>query len=211
MANRYVAIEGNIGAGKTSLVKALGKRWDCKLLLEQFEDNPFLPSFYENPEKYAFPLEMSFLAERYQQISRSVQQTDLFADLVLADYMPHKSLIFAGKTLDHAEYGVYKKMHQLLYVQLPQPDIVIYIHRPLSVLRKQIEERGRVFEKEIKSSYLESLEEGYFEYFRGRPELVTLVVEPAGDRYAWDSEFHQRIEDLLEWNWSPGLHVVEAD
>lgn len=211
MKYRYVAIEGNIGAGKTTLSKQLSKRWNARLVLEQFEDNPFLPSFYTNPDKYAFPLEMSFLAERFQQLSREVQQTELFAERILADYAPYKSLIFAGRTLDHAEYGVYKKMHQLLFANLPNPDLVIYIHQPIDQLLSNIEKRGRSYETTIDRKYLEEIEKGYFDFFRARQDLTTLVVTPKTDNYAFDGDFHRFVDELLEWNWSPGRHVVEVD
>ncbi|KAB2805325.1 deoxynucleoside kinase [Phaeocystidibacter luteus] len=211
MKNRFIAFEGNIGAGKTTLVRNLARRWNAKMFLEQFEDNPFLPSFYENPEKYAFPLEMSFLAERFQQLNREVRQTELFSERIIADYAPYKSLIFAGKTLDHAEYGVYKKMHQLLFQQVPYPDVVIYLHIPVERLLKNIEKRGRSYEQDIDPEYLDSIEKGYFDFYRSRPDLVTLVVEPAGDDYANDEKFMAFVDELLEWNWSPGRHVVQQD
>lgn len=211
MKNRFIAFEGNIGAGKTTLVNQLADRWSAKKFLEQFQDNPFLPSFYENPEKYAFPLEMSFLAERYQQLNREVHQTELFSERILADYAPYKSLIFAGHTLDHAEFGVYKKMHQLLFSQVPYPDIVVYIHLSVDRLLKNIAKRGRPYEQNIESEYLLKVEKGYFDFFRSRPDLVTLVIEPKGDDYANDTNFHAFIDELLEWNWSPGRHVVQQD
>ncbi|NVK28381.1 MAG: deoxynucleoside kinase [Flavobacteriia bacterium] len=211
MKNRFIAFEGNIGAGKTTLVRNLARKWNARMFLEQFEDNPFLPSFYENPEKYAFPLEMSFLAERFQQLNREVTQTELFSERIIADYAPYKSLIFAGKTLDHAEYGVYRKMHQLLFQQVPYPDVVIYLHVPIERLLQNIEKRGRSYEREISPEYLLSIEKGYFDFYRSRPDLVTLVVEPASSDYANDEEFMVFIDELLEWNWSPGRHIVQQD
>ncbi len=211
MKNRFVAFEGNIGAGKTTLVKNLAKHWGATLFLEQFEDNPFLPSFYKNPEKYAFPLEMSFLAERYQQLSREVMQTNLFSDRIISDYAPYKSLIFAGETLDHAEYGVYRKMHQLLFAQVPNPDVVVYLHLPVNKLIENIKKRGRAYESEIVPAYLENLERGYFDFFRSRPDLITLVVKPKENDYANKPSFYAFIDELLEWNWSPGKHIIEQD
>lgn len=211
MKYRYVAFEGNIGAGKTTLSKQMAKRWEAKLLLEQFEDNPFLASFYSNAEKYAFALEMSFLAERYQQLSREIQQTQLFTEMVVADYAPFKSLIFAGQTLDHAEYGVYKKMHQLLYAQLPNPDILIYIHHPLDVLKENIAKRGREYEREISDDYLLRIDKAYFDFFKSRPDLITLVVEPKSVNFAYSEEFQKFIDELLDWNWSPGRHIVQQN
>lgn len=211
MKYRYIAIEGNIGAGKTTLSKELSNRWNARLVLEQFEDNPFLASFYKDPDKYAFPLEMSFLAERYQQLTRQIHQTELFAERILADYAPFKSLIFAGKTLDHAEYSVYKKMHQLLYAQVPNPDLIIFIHQPMEQLMKNISKRGRSYESEISEQYLRDVESGYFDFFRSRQDLTTLVIEPKTDNYAYDESFHQFVDELLEWNWSPGRHVVQQD
>ncbi len=211
MKNRFVAFEGNIGAGKTTLVKQLAKRWNAKMFLEQFEDNPFLPSFYKDPEKYAFPLEMSFLAERYQQLSREVMQTNLFSERMISDYAPYKSLIFAGQTLDHAEYGVYRKMHQLLFAQVPNPDIVVFLHLPVERLLRNIAKRGREYEQKIEPDYLYRIEKGYYDFFRTRPDLITLVLEPKDDDYANSGKFYSFIDELLEWNWSPGKHVVRQD
>lgn len=209
MKDRYIAFEGNIGAGKTTLVKNLAPRWGARLILEQFEDNPFLPSFYSNPEKYAFPLEMSFLAERFQQLSREIQQTELFSERIIADYAPYKSLIFAGHTLDHAEFSVYKKMHHLLFAQVPYPDIVIYLHQDIDTLMENISKRGRSYENQISPDYLKSVEKGYFDFFHSRPDLVTLVLEPPHADFANDESFYLHLEELLEWNWSPGRHIIE--
>lgn len=211
MKYRFLAFEGNIGAGKTTLTRMLSKRWGARLMLEQFEDNPFLPSFYKDPDKYAFALEMSFLAERYQQLSREVLQTELFAERIISDYAPFKSLIFAGRTLDHAEYGVYRKMHQLMFAQVPNPDIVVYLHQPISQLMKNIGKRGRSYESDITEEYLSEIEAGYFEFFKSRPDLITLVIKPKDENYAFDDRFHTFIDELLEWNWSPGRHVVGQD
>lgn len=211
MKNRFIAFEGNIGAGKTTLVKNLAKKWNARLFLEQFEDNPFLPSFYSNPDKYAFPLEMSFLAERYQQLNREVQQTELFSEQVLADYAPFKSLIFAGHTLDSAELSVYRKMHNLLFSQVPNPDILIYLHVEIDQLHRNIAKRGREYEREITSEYLRAVEKGYFDFFRTRPDLVTLVIKPKDQDYANSESFFEFIEEQLEWNWSPGRHIIDLD
>ncbi|NVK05680.1 MAG: deoxynucleoside kinase [Flavobacteriia bacterium] len=211
MKNRFIAFEGNIGAGKTTLVKNLAKRWNAKLFLEQFEDNPFLPSFYTNPEKYAFPLEMSFLAERYQQLVREVQQTELFSERIIADYAPYKSMIFAGHTLDAAELSVYRRMNNILFSQVPNPDVVVYLHLEVDQLLENIKKRGRSYEQEISPDYLKSVEKGYFDFFRSRPDLVTLVVKPSDTDYANSSDFHAFIDEQLEWNWSPGRHVLELD
>lgn len=211
MTYRYIAIEGNIGAGKTTLSKNLADQWGAKLILEQFEDNPFLASFYDNPEKYAFPLEMSFLAERYQQLNKEIQQTELFSERIIADYASYKSLIFARKTLDPAEYGVYKKMHQLLYAQLPTPDIVIYIHQPITQLLENIEKRGREYEAKIPREYLAEVETGYFDFFQTRKDLITLVIQPKSVNYANEEPFLQFINKLLVKEWAPGSHVVDVE
>lgn len=162
----YIAIEGNIGAGKTSLSTQLAQDFNAKLILERFKDNPFLPKFYKNPQRYAFPLEMSFLADRYQQLLDDIRQFDLFKDCVIADYDAYKSMIFAKVTLQDEEFNLYKKLFQLMHKELPKPDVYVYLYQNTERLLENIKKRGRKYEQSIEASYLQKINEGYLEFIK---------------------------------------------
>jgi len=162
----YIAIEGNIGAGKTSLVKKMAEDFSGRLILEQFSDNPFLPKFYKDPKKYAFPLEMSFLAERFQQLSDQLPHEELFSSFTISDYFVLKSLIFAQVNLEQDEYELYKRVFHLIYRQIPKPDLLVYLHRPTEVLLQNIQQRGRHYERDIEERYLNEIQESYFNYLK---------------------------------------------
>lgn len=162
----YIAIEGNIGAGKTSLAAKIANDFNAKLILERFKDNPFLPKFYEDPVRYAFPLEMSFLADRYQQLVDDITQFDLFKESVIADYDVNKSLIFASITLPEEEYTLYKKLFQVMHKELPKPDVYIYLYQDTARLLENIKKRGRKYEQSIQASYLQKLNSGYLEFIK---------------------------------------------
>lgn len=164
----YMAIEGNIGAGKTSLATKIAQDFNAKLILERFRDNPFLPKFYEDAARYAFPLEMSFLADRYQQLVDDITQLDLFKESVIADYDVNKSLIFAGITLPEEEYALYKKLFQVMHKELPKPDIYIYLYQNTERLLENIKKRGRKYERSIPAEYLQKLNTGYFEFIKSQ-------------------------------------------
>ncbi|GER60975.1 2-amino-4-hydroxy-6-hydroxymethyldihydropteridine diphosphokinase [Patiriisocius marinus] len=162
----YIAIEGNIGAGKTSLAHLISNDFNAKLILERFKDNPFLPKFYEDQQRYAFPLEMSFLADRYQQLLEDIKQFDLFKDYVVADYDVYKSLIFAKVTLQPEEYNLYKKLFHLMHKELAKPDVYIYLYQNTERLLANIKKRGRSYEKSIEAEYLQKINDGYLEYIK---------------------------------------------
>lgn len=164
----YMAIEGNIGAGKTSLATKIANDFNSKLILERFKDNPFLPKFYEDAARYAFPLEMSFLADRYQQLVDDITQLDLFKEAVVADYDVNKSLIFASITLPEEEYALYKKLFQMMHKELPKPDIYIYLYQNTERLLENIKKRGRKYEQSIQASYLQKLNTGYLEFIKNQ-------------------------------------------
>jgi deoxyadenosine/deoxycytidine kinase len=170
-------IEGNIGAGKTSLVKKLCSDLGANPVLEQFEDNPFLPKFYENPERYSFPLELSFLADRYKQHREELADRNMFVPLNVADYYFSKSLIFAGITLKEDEYRLYRKLYNIIHQNLPRPDLYVYLHASVGRLRENIQKRGREYEKEISEGYLKKLQEGYFNYFRTEKKIKILIID----------------------------------
>ena len=164
----YIAIEGNIGAGKTSLATKMAKDFNAKLILERFKENPFLPKFYKDPTRFAFPLEMSFLADRYQQLLDDLTQYDLFKENVIGDYDGYKSLIFAKITLQEEEYTLYKKLFYMMHKELPNPDLYIYLYQNTERLLENIKKRGRDFEQEIEASYLQKINEGYIEFIRSQ-------------------------------------------
>jgi deoxyadenosine/deoxycytidine kinase len=173
----YIAIEGNIGAGKTTLTNKLAEDFNAKTVLERFADNPFLPKFYEDQSRYAFPLEMSFLADRYQQISDDLAQFDLFKDFIVADYHIFKSLIFAKVTLAEDEFRLYKTMFDIIYKEMPKPDLYIYLYQSTERLLANIKTRGRSYEQEIPAEYLEKINNGYLDYIKSQKNLNVLIID----------------------------------
>lgn len=173
----YIAIEGNIGAGKTSLAKMMSDEFNAKIVLERFADNPFLPKFYEDNERYAFPLEMSFLADRYQQLSDDLAQFDLFKNLIVSDYYIFKSLIFAQVTLQKEEYLLYRKMFDLMYKEITKPDLYVYLYQNTERLLKNIKKRGREYEQNISPDYLNKIHSGYHNFINTQHDLNILIID----------------------------------
>ncbi len=173
----YLVIEGNIGAGKTTLAQMISHDFNAKLVVEQFTDNPFLPKFYEDQEKYSFPLEMSFLAERYNQLHRELSNFDLFRNFTVCDYYFMKSLIFASKTLKEDEYKLYRQFFEIIYDKMPKPDLYVYLHKTPDNLLKNIAKRGRQYEQSITHSYLEQIQDAYFSFFKQRNDLPIVIID----------------------------------
>ena len=173
----YIAVEGNIGAGKTTLAKRIADDFNAKTVLERFADNPFLPKFYEDPSRYAFPLEMSFLADRYQQITDDLEQFDLFKDFIVADYHVFKSLIFSKITLVEEEFRLYSNLFDIMYRQIPKPDLYIYLYQNTERLLLNIKKRGRDYEQDIEAEYLDKINRGYLEYIKNQKELNVLIID----------------------------------
>ena len=173
----YIAIEGNIGAGKTSLAKMIGDDYNAKLVLERFADNPFLPKYYEDMERYAFPLEMSFLADRYNQLSEDLAQFDLFKNFIVSDYYIFKSLIFAQVSLHKDEYALYRKVFDVMYREISKPDIYVYLYQNTDRLLNNIKKRGRDYEQNIEPEYLDKIHAGYATFIKSEKELNTLVID----------------------------------
>lgn len=173
----YIAVEGNIGAGKTSFTNMVSQDFNAKLILERFKDNPFLPKFYEDQQRYAFPLEMSFLADRYQQLSDDLAQFDLFKDFVISDYDVFKSLIFAKITLQEDEYLLYYKLFNFMYNEMKKPDMYIYLYQNTERLLANIEKRGRDYEKTIKEDYLVKINKGYLSFIQSQQELNVRIID----------------------------------
>ncbi|MFY7671264.1 2-amino-4-hydroxy-6-hydroxymethyldihydropteridine diphosphokinase [Tenacibaculum sp. MEBiC06402] len=173
----YIAIEGNIGAGKTTLAKMMSDEFNAKIVLERFADNPFLPKFYKDEERYAFPLEMSFLADRYQQLSDDLAQFDLFKNFIVSDYYIFKSLIFAQVTLQNDEYKLYRKMFDLMYKEIVKPDLYVYLYQNTERLLQNIQKRGRAYEQNIEAAYLEKIHDGYTNFIKTQQDLNILVID----------------------------------
>ena len=173
----YIAIEGNIGAGKTSLSNKISSDFNAKLILERFADNPFLPKFYKEPERYAFTLEMSFLADRYQQISDDLSQLDLFKDFMVSDYDVNKSLVFSKVTLPEDEFRLYRKLFYQVYKDIAKPDLYIYLYQNTERLQANIKKRGRNYEKDIKDDYLDKINSGYLEFLKSQPEMNVKIID----------------------------------
>ncbi len=173
----YIAIEGNIGAGKTTLSTKIAEDFNAKTVLERFADNPFLPKFYKDQNRFAFPLEMSFLADRYQQISDDLAQFDLFKDFIVADYHIFKSLIFAKVTLAEDEFRLYKTLFDIIYKEMPKPDLYVYLYQNTDKLLQNIKRRGRSYEQEISATYLEKINNGYLDYIKTKKDLNVLVID----------------------------------
>lgn len=187
----YVAFEGNIGAGKTTLVHKIAEDFNGKTVLERFADNPFLPKFYKDQNRYAFPLEMSFLADRYQQLADDLAQFDLFKDFIVADYHIFKSLIFAKITLAEDEYRLYRNLFDIIYKEMPKPDLYIYLYQNTDRLLQNIKKRGRVYEQNIEAAYLEKINNGYLEYIKSQTDLNVLIIDVS------DRDFVKNHEDYL--------------
>ncbi|MCB0474515.1 MAG: 2-amino-4-hydroxy-6-hydroxymethyldihydropteridine diphosphokinase [Flavobacteriaceae bacterium] len=173
----YIAIEGNIGAGKTSLAKRIADDFNAKLVLERFADNPFLPKYYADMERYAFPLEMSFLADRFQQLTDDLAQFDLFKNFVVSDYYIFKSLLFAQVSLAREEYTLYRRMFDIIYKEIAKPDLYVYLYQNTSRLLENIRKRGREYEQEITADYLERIHQGYSNFIRSDQHLNTVIID----------------------------------
>ncbi len=172
----FLAIEGTIGVGKTTLSKKIAADFNGKLVLERFADNPFLPKFYQEPSRFAFPLEMSFLADRYQQFTEDTSQFDLFKNFMVSDYDIFKSLIFAGITLQKDEFDLYRKLFTFMYKEVKKPDIYVYLYQNTDRLLENIQRRGRVYEQNISKDYLDQINRGYLDFIKSHPQQTSLII-----------------------------------
>lgn len=187
----YLTIEGNIGSGKTSLVEMIAEDFNGKLILERFKDNPFLPKFYEDQTRFAFPLEMSFLADRHQQLMDDISQLDLFSDFAISDYNSNKSLIFSKVTLQEDEYALYKKIFNIMYSEVPKPDVYVYLYQNVERLLSNIKKRGRDYEQNISPDYLKRIHEGYLNFFNSQNKIDVKIIDIS------DLDFVASREDYL--------------
>ncbi|MBN2745954.1 MAG: deoxynucleoside kinase [Bacteroidales bacterium] len=205
---KFIAIEGNIGAGKSSLAKLLAGKLNAKLILEEFEDNSFLPKFYEDQDRYAFPLELSFLAERYNQLRKSVFDRDLFFDLIISDYFVAKSLIFAQKTLKSDEYRLYHKLFEIIHQSMPKPDLFVYLHVDVDNLLENIRKRGRDYEQSITKEYLTSIQDSYFSFIKQNNLERIVVIDTNNIDFVNNKADYSRVEEVILSSYSQGIHRV---
>jgi deoxyadenosine/deoxycytidine kinase len=205
MNYHFITIEGNIGAGKTTLAHMLSKHFNARLILEEFADNPFLPQFYENPQQYAFPLELFFMAERYKQLKELIHTKDLFQNITISDYLFTKCLLFAKVNLPEEEFRLYQKLFDIIYQQLTQPDILIYLHVPVQQLQHNIRKRNRSFELDIPDDYLFKLQQTYTQYIR-QHNIKTLIIDASNADFLGNEKHLQVILDALEKEYENGQH-----
>jgi deoxyguanosine kinase len=205
----YVVVEGNIGAGKTTLASRIAEQFNARIILERFADNPFLPKFYSDPEKYSFPLELSFLADRYKQLREELVEQDLFKAFTIADYYFMKSLVFAASTLTGDEFNLYRQIFYIIYGSLPKPDIYVYLHLSPDRLIENIGKRGRNYEKSITKEYLLKIQENYFAFFRQNPENRYLLIDINGIDFVQNQDHYNRLIDTIFYdNYPAGLNKV---
>ena len=205
MTYHYITIEGNIGAGKTTLAHLLAKHFNARIILEQFTDNPFLSKFYENPQQFAFPLELFFMAERYQQLKELVHTKDLFQTITISDYLFTKCLLFAKVNLPSEEFRLYQKLFDIIYQQLVQPDIIIYLHAPVSKLQVNIKKRNRVYEQSIKDEYLFDIQEAYTNYIK-QHNIKTIFIDASNADFLGRPDHMKVILDALDKEYESGQH-----
>ena len=207
MKYSFVTIEGNIGAGKTTLANILSKEFNARLILEEFAENPFLPKFYESPEQYAFPLELFFMAERYKQLKELLQTKDMFQTVTVSDYLFTKCLLFAKVNLPDEEFHLYQKLFDIINPQILQPDILIYLHSPVSKLQENIKKRNRKFEQSIPNDYLFTLQETYTQYIK-QHHIKTLFVDASNADFIGNENHVKIILDALDKDYENGQHYI---
>ncbi len=204
----YIAIEGNIGAGKTSLAQRLSIDFNAKLILEEFEDNSFLPRFYEDARRYAFPLEMSFMAARFNQLKKQLLEQDLFQQNTISDYIFPKCKLFSHINLDEDEYELYVKLFDIINIQLPQPDLLVYLHNPIEKLQWNIANRGRVYEQKIADDYLIELADSYQQYLNANQHLRILLIDCSSLDFVNNIDHYENVKALICKEYAPGIHHI---
>lgn len=209
MKHKYLVIEGNIGAGKTSLATKLAEDTGSRLVLEQFSDNPFLAKFYEDPDRYAFQVELSFLSERYHQIKAELGHPDLFGQSVISDYFLAKSFIFSKHNLKDDEMKLFEKLFSIINLQAPIPDLYVYLHLPVEQLLENIRKRGRSYEKNISGDYLREVQEGYFGYFKSQTEMKILVIDTSNVDFVNNISNYQLLKHhILTSEYQAGMNLL---
>lgn len=209
MRTEFIAIEGNIGAGKTTLATMMANDLKATLMLEQFAENPFLPRFYQDPEKYSFPLELSFLGERFEQLKNTLVPGDLFHPMVISDYYILKSLLFARINLGEAEYNLFHRLFYLIYDSFPKPDKLIYLNTSIANLQENIRSRGRHYEQDIQDEYLVKLQESYMQALKEESRLPVLIMNTENRDFVTDLALYNRIKSEILIPRNPGMYIIE--
>ena len=207
MKYTFITIEGNIGAGKTTLAHLLSRHYNARLVLEQFADNPFLPKFYDNPKQFAFPLELFFMAERYKQLKELIQQKDLFQNITISDYLFTKCLLFAKVNLSTDEFRLYQRIFDIIHQQVIQPDLLVYLHAPVNKLQENIRKRNRSYEQKISDDYLFTIQETYTNYIK-QHNIKTLFVDAGNADFLGNEKHFQAILTALEKDYENGAHYL---
>jgi len=209
MEYNFIVVEGNIGAGKTSLVKKISKQFNGRMILEQFADNPFLPKFYNDQERYSFPLELSFLADRYRQLKTKLGDQDLFTSFTISDYYFMKSLIFAKSTLADDEFRLYRQIFNIIYQSLPKPGLYVYLHLDVEKLLYNITCRGRDYEKSITAEYLTKIQMGYFEFFKQETDMKILVIDTCNVDFVNNKgDYENLISTIFDNKYQKGINRI---
>lgn len=211
LAYPYIVIEGNIGVGKTTFCRKIQEKYDTRLILEQFSDNPFLPYFYENPERHAFSVELFFMTERHRQLQEELIQGDLFNQQIISDYIFIKTLLFAKNNLNEEEYRLFNRLFHVLNAHFKKPDLVVYLHRPISTLLTQIKKRGRSYEMEMNTMYLENIQKAYFDFFKMDPEYPILVVGIGDLDFEKDVYAFELLNNLLLQKYETKVHYIDLE
>ena len=205
----FIAVEGNIGAGKTTLCHLLSEQLGCSLVLEQFTDNPFLPPFYEQPERYAFPVELFFMTERHKQLLEHFSQPDLFRKFTVADYFFVKTLLFAKNNLSEEEFRLFQRLFSVLNATFPKPDLLLYLHRPVDVLLKQIRKRGRNIEQNISAHYLSDIQDSYFDFLKTENESPVVILDLGELDFQNDQSILKDMMQILSVSHPAGLSMIK--
>lgn len=208
MNYHFITIEGNIGAGKTTLAHLLSRKLNARLILEEFAENPFLPKFYENPKQYAFPLELFFMAERYKQLKDMLHTNDMFQSVTVSDYLFTKCLLFAKVNLPEEEFRLYQKLFEIIHQQLIFPDILIYLHAPVHKLQRNIKKRNRDYEQGISDDYLFSIQETYTSYIK-QHNIKTIFIDASNADFLGNEAHLKVVLDALEANLDDGQHYFQ--
>ena len=205
MKYQFITIEGNIGAGKTTLANILAQKLNARLILEQFAENPFLSKFYEHPEQYAFPLELFFMAERYKQLKDLLHTNDMFQSVTVSDYLFTKCLLFAKVNLPTEEFRLYQKLFDIIHQQLLHPEILIYLHAPVKKLQENIKKRQRPYEQAIPDNYLFNIQETYTSYIK-QHNLKTLYIDASNADFLGNEQHVEVIINALNNDYPNGQH-----
>ena len=205
MQYKHIVIEGNIGSGKTTLATMLSSDFDARLILEQFADNPFLPRFYKDPDKHSFPLELFFMAERYYQL-KNLKEQDLFQPQIISDYFFMKSRLFAQNNLQYDEMHLFNRLFDIIFSSLPKPNLVVYLHSDVLRLQENIKKRGRDYEQNISDSYLQDIQDKYFDYLRKQHDFPVLVLDVTNIDFVLDLDVYESIKSLLRFSYEKGVH-----